>query len=276
MAIDQGATNAALSVFSAGSGGPTPAKVVLLAGPGVRHAGAEAALLAAAERFDIPIATTLGGKGTVPEDHPLALGVFGYGGSRWASEAILDPDVAVLIVVGSALSQRDTLNWDPGMLSTAELIHVEADPSLIGRTWPSSSPVTASPKAFLEQLAAVDGTVADGLDNGRATRRAFLADVRGRGPRAYEADDTASDAEPMHPARFVTQARAACPRDTVLSVDSGAHRAWCSQYWPSYGGGDYVSLANLAPMGVRSLWASAPRWRAPNVRWSSPRATAAC
>ncbi|MFI6575690.1 thiamine pyrophosphate-binding protein [Nocardiopsis sp. NPDC050513] len=249
LAIDQAATDAALSVFSVDAADPPVANVVLLAGPGVRHAGAEAALIAAAERFEIPVATTLGGKGVVPEDHPLALGVFGYGGSRWASEAILDPAVAVLIVVGSALSQRDTMNWDPKMLPTAELVHVDADPSLIGRTWPSSRPVTASPRAFLEQLTAVDGPIAAGLDAGRAARRAFLGDVRGRGPRAYASGDTTSEAVPMHPARFVAEARAACPRDTVLSVDSGAHRAWCSQYWPSYGHGDYVSLANLAPMG---------------------------
>jgi acetolactate synthase-1/2/3 large subunit len=35
----------------------------------------------------------------------------------------------------------------------------------------------------------------------------------------------------------------------VLVVDSGAHRAWCSQYWRSYGDGDYLSLSNLGPMG---------------------------
>src|SRR5207248_5645276 len=58
-----------------------------------------------------------------------------------------------------------------------------------------------------------------------------------------------SDAEPMHPARMVAAARAACPSETVLAIDSGAHRAWCSQYWTSYGNGDYLSLANLGPMG---------------------------
>ncbi len=249
LAIDREATDAALSVFSTDTTGQPAANVVILAGPGVRHARAEAALIAAAERFGIPVATTLSGKGLVPEDHPLALGVFGYGGSRWASEAILDPAVSVLVVIGSGLSQRDTLNWDPKMLPARELVHVEADPALIGRTWPSSRPVTASPRAFLELLAGVEGPIAAGLESGRSARLAFLSDVRSRGPRTYEAEDTTRDTEPMHPARFVTEARAACPRETVLSVDSGAHRAWCSQYWPSYGNGDYVSLANLAPMG---------------------------
>ena len=246
--VDEPALRQAIQVFAADAGAPA-ANVVILAGIGVRQAGAEAALIRFAERFEIPVATTLPAKGSIPEDHPLSLGVFGYGGSRWATEAILDPGVEVLLVIGSPLSQRDTLNWDVKMLPSEELIQVDADPSLIGRTWPASVPVTASPRAFLERLAAADGSVATGLAAGLPQRRAFLADVRGRGPRTYETDDMHSDAVPMHPARMVAEARAACPRETVLAVDSGAHRAWCSEYWPSYGNNDYVSLANLAPMG---------------------------
>lgn len=246
--VDEAALEEAMAVFQDGPD-TVPSNVVILAGIGVRRACAEAALVAFAERFEIPVATTLPAKGLIAEDHPLALGVFGYGGSRWATQAILDPAVEVLLVVGSPLSQRDTLNWDPKMLPSAELIQVDADASLIGRTWPASVPVTGSPRAVFERLAAVEGPVAAGLDAGRERRRSFLADVRGRGPRTYESDDMRSDAVPMHPARMVVEARAACPRETVLAVDSGAHRAWCSQYWPSYGDNDYLSLANLAPMG---------------------------
>ncbi len=246
--LDAEAFAAALGVFTDATGA-APSNVVILAGPGVGDAGAADDLRGVAERFDIPIASTLGAKGILPEDHPLSLGVFGYGGSRWATEAILDPAVEVLIVIGSALSQRDTLNWDPKMLPSAELVHVDADASVIGRTWPATVPVTASPKAFLERLLVADGPVAAGLESGRGARRAFIAEISARGPRAYGAADTASEATPMHPARMLTEARVSCPRETVIAIDSGAHRAWCSQYWTSYGDGDYLSLANLGPMG---------------------------
>jgi acetolactate synthase I/II/III large subunit len=248
MFLDFAALDAALGVFD-GSAREPASTILILAGIGVVHARGAAALAAAAERFAIPVATTLGAKGILSEDHPLSLGVFGYGGSRWATEAVLDPGVEVLVVLGSALSQRDTLQWNRKMLPSRELIHVDADPSLIGRTWPASVPVTGSPRLFLEHLATADGPVAAGLERGMSARRAFLAAIRDRGTRTYGADDTDSDAEPMHPARMVSVARAACPRGTVLAVDSGAHRAWCSQYWQSYGDGDYLSLANLGPMG---------------------------
>ena len=109
------------------------------------HAGAAEALAAVAERFDLPMATTLAGKGLVSEDHPLSLGVFGYGGSRWALDAVRDDEVEVLVVIGSGLSQRDTMQWDPAMLPSRALAHVETDPMLIGRTWPSEVPALVTP-----------------------------------------------------------------------------------------------------------------------------------
>lgn len=223
--------------------------VVLLAGPGVLADGGPEALLAFAERFDIPVATTLSGKGAIREDHPLALGVFGYGGSRWAIEGIRSDAVDVLLVVGSGLSQRDTMQWDPAMLPAKALVHVEADPMLIGRTWPSDVPVVGNPVVVLQRLAEVDGEAAVALEAGRAARRRFLAGVQAGGPRRYGEDDTRSDAVPMHPARVVTELRAAFPDDGILCVDSGAHRAFFAEYWDVRRAGTHFSLTNLGPMG---------------------------
>lgn len=222
--------------------------VVVLAGPGVLHAGATDALRRFAERFEIPVATTLGGKGAFPETHPLALGVFGYGGSRWAIDAIRSDDVDVLFVVGSGMSQRDTMQWDPSMLPSKALIHAEIDPVLIGRTWPSDIAVIGDAATVLERLAAVDGPGAGCLELGRAERRAFLARVQ-KGPRLYGIEDTTSDVVPMHPARVVTDLRAAFPDDTILCVDSGAHRAFFAEYWDVHEPDTHFSLTNLGPMG---------------------------
>jgi acetolactate synthase-1/2/3 large subunit len=230
-------------------GEDAPRNIVILAGPGIAHSGGTDALCSFAERFAIPVATTLHAKGAIAEDHPLALGVFGYGGSRWAIDGIRSDEVEMLLVIGSGLSQRDTMQWDPAMLPSRSLVHVDADPLLIGRTWPSDVPIVADPAVFLERLAAVDGDVAAGLEAGREHRRAFLADVRQRGPRLYRTEDTTSDAMPMHPARVVTDLREAFPDDGVLCVDSGAHRAWFAEYWTVRQPLTHFSLTNLAPMG---------------------------
>lgn len=244
--VDEAGLRRLASLFA----GPEPARnVVLPAGPGVLHAGATDALLAVAERFSIPVATTLSGKGLVPEAHPLALGVFGYGGSRWAIDAVRDPAVEVLVVIGSGLSQRDTMQWDPAMLPSKALVHVATDPLLIGRTWASEVPLLGDAATVLERLLALDGSEGAGLTAGRGEREAFLARVKASGSRVYEETDTRSDAVPMHPARVVAELRSAFPDDGVLCVDSGAHRAWFAEYWPVRVPGTHLSLTNLGPMG---------------------------
>lgn len=248
-AVDGDALDRLLSLF-APAAGDVPRRVVVLAGPGIRWSEAADDLVAFAERWDVPVATTLGAKGVMPEDHPLALGTFGYGGTRWATEAVLDPSVEVLVVLGSGLSQRDTLQWDPKVLPSRALVHVDADPTLIGRLWPAEIPVVGDCGAVLRALAAADGEAGRGLESGRADRRAFLEDVHQRGPMGYDEDTRRSDAVPLHPARVVADARRVMPRDTVAVVDSGAHRAFVAQHWRSHGPRDYLSTTNLGPMGA--------------------------
>lgn len=221
--------------------------IIILAGPGVQHTGGAGALRTFAERFDIPVATTLSGKGLIPEDHPLALGVFGYGGSRMAIDAIRSDAVEVLLVVGSGLSQRDTMQWDTRMLPSKALIHIEADPLLIGRTWASEVPVVGNPGEALQRLAGLEEAAA--LQAGRAARRAFLQRIREAGPRRFNSEDMQSDAVPMHPARVVAELRRAFADDGVLCVDSGAHRAWSAEYWDIREPQTHFSLTNLGPMG---------------------------
>lgn len=225
---------------------PETRNVVILAGPGIKGHGPHI-LREFAERFDIPVATTLSGKGLMPEGHPLALGVFGYGGSRWAIEAIRSDEVEVLLVIGSDLSQRDTMQWDPKMLPSKALIQVDADPVLIGRTWNVDVPIVADPASMLKALA--DLQDAAGLEAGRDSRLEFLRKIRGQGPRWYNSEDRESGAVPMHPARVVSELRDAFPDNGVLCVDSGAHRAWFAEYWETLEPGTHFSLTNLGPMG---------------------------
>jgi acetolactate synthase-1/2/3 large subunit len=222
-------------------------KIIVLAGPGVFESDGTDALRAFAERFDIPVATTLSGKGLISERHPLALGVFGYGGSRLAIDAIRSEETDILLVIGSGLSQRDTMQWDPKMLPSKALIQIDADPLIIGRTWAGEVAVVGNAGEALRRLAALENV--GGLEAGRAERRAFLARMRALGPSQYDTEDTRSEAVPMHPARVVAELRAAFPDEGVLCVDSGAHRAWFAEYWDVREPGTHFSLTNLGPMG---------------------------
>jgi acetolactate synthase-1/2/3 large subunit len=226
-----------------------PIRILALVGAGVEKSGGTKDLVAFAERFEIPVATTLRAKGVFPEDHRLSLGIFGYAGHRPAIDTILSDEVEVLLVLGSGLSQRDTLFWDRRMLPSRALVQVDINPQVIGRTWPVDVPVVGDCGRTLQVLMSYDYQLTQSLEGTNAQRRSWLERIRAAGPRHYEGENTTSAAVPLHPARVVTELRRAMPRDTVLVVDSGAHRAFCGHYWEAYEPRSYISATNLGPMG---------------------------
>lgn len=224
-------------------------RVVILAGAGVEKAGAAAELRQLAERYELPVATTLRAKGVLPEDHRLSLGVFGYAGHRHAVEAILSHEADVLLVLGSGLLQRDTMFWDPDMLPRRALVHVDIDPTAIGRTWPAEVPLVGDCRQVLRRLLEAGDPRRSGLEAGNRERGEWLARVRAGGPACYAGEDLLSQDVPLHPARVLAELRRVMPPETVLVVDSGAHRAFCGHYWQALRPGSYLSATNLGPMG---------------------------
>ncbi|MEI7704129.1 MAG: thiamine pyrophosphate-dependent enzyme, partial [Deltaproteobacteria bacterium] len=216
----------------------------ILAGAGVEHANAAARLRAVAERWKIPVATTLRAKGVFPEDHPLSLGVFGYAGTHHARRALLDEPPDLLLVLGSGLNERDSMQWT---LRPTSIIAVDLDPAVLGAHAPDGGIVgdCGAYLAFLlEQADRIDAAMARSAPD----RSAWMDAIRAT-PRLQALADAASEKVPLHPARVVTEMRRAFPRDAILLVDSGAHRAFAGHYWSSHEPRTYVSATNLGPMG---------------------------
>jgi acetolactate synthase-1/2/3 large subunit len=247
--VDLEALERLWQILAPGPPATPPVRILALAGAGVEKADASGELRAWAERFQIPVATTLRAKGVFPEDHPLSLGVFGYAGHRPAIETILSEEVEVLLVLGSGLSQRDTLFWDRRMLPSLALVQVDLDPQVIGRTWPAQVPLAGDCGEVLRLLLQADTPAAGVLEASSGQRRAWLGGIQAKGPRHYEGENTGSEAVPLHPARVVAELRRVMPREGVLVADSGAHRAFCGHYWEAYEPRTYISATNLGPMG---------------------------
>lgn len=124
-------------------------KPVILCGNGVLAAGATEELRAFAERTGIPVITTLHGIGAFPEDHPLSLGMPGMHGWVHVNKAIQEADV--LFNIGSRFDDRVT-----GKVSTfapkARVIHVDIDPSEIGKNVKVAVPIVGDAKNVLTAL----------------------------------------------------------------------------------------------------------------------------
>ncbi|MCB2225176.1 MAG: thiamine pyrophosphate-binding protein [Desulfarculaceae bacterium] len=230
-------------------GGAGLEKICILAGAGVEKAAAWDELRRFAERYEIPVATTLRAKGVLPENHRLSLGVFGYAGHRHAIETMLSGEVELLIVLGSGLLQRDSMFWDPKMLPQRSLVHVDIDPTVPGRTWPVELPLVGDCGQVLRELMNPEPARDQALKSGIPARAAWLEGIRALGGQYYDEQNQGSEAVPLHPARVIAELRKAMPPEGALVVDSGAHRAFAGHYWKALRPHTYYSATNLGPMG---------------------------
>jgi acetolactate synthase-1/2/3 large subunit len=103
---------------------------VILAGHGILQSGAEAEVIAFAERQQIPVASTLLGLGAFPTTHPLSLGMMGMHGESWVNNAIQQADL--LLAFGMRFDDRVTGNL-ASYAPNAKKIHIEIDPSEIDK-----------------------------------------------------------------------------------------------------------------------------------------------
>ncbi|WP_217567246.1 thiamine pyrophosphate-binding protein [Streptomyces sp. GbtcB7] len=209
-AADQPAVDAAAAAL-AGARSP-----LVIAGGGVAASGAFDELRVLAERLPAPVLTSLAGRGSLPDDHPLAAGGLGAHRNPVAKRLLAEADV--VLGLGTRFEEMET-NWQPTALPSpdATYVQVDIDPAELGRALPAHIPVTGDIGRVLEQiLAALPRDTCASPDRTRRLARdiaALDADI----------DRMALDeSAPIHPARVIRAARSVFPRDTVLGVDVGA------------------------------------------------------
>lgn len=121
-------------------------KVVIWAGGGVLTAGAEGELTQLAEALGAPVFTSGNGRGSIPEDHPLCMGPLTA--QPGLGETLEQADVVV--AVGTRFQAGQTRNW---MLPLGgKLIHIDADPGVIGRNYRADVPIIGDARLGLAGL----------------------------------------------------------------------------------------------------------------------------
>jgi acetolactate synthase-1/2/3 large subunit len=150
---------------------------VLWAGGGVVSSGAAPALTALAERLGAPVVTTIEGRGSIPEDHPLCLGALTI--SSQVEDIVSGADV--VLAVGTRFQGGSTRNWR--LSFGGALAHLDADPAVIGRNYPADLPVVGDARIGLEQLLGLIGQVSTDPEHAAKAKSAAEAarrDARGR------------------------------------------------------------------------------------------------
>lgn len=227
-------------------GDSAPIRIVVLAGAGIEHANCWKTLREFSERWSIPVATTLRAKGVFPEDHPLSLGVFGYAGTLHSKKALLDDTPDLLIVLGSGLNERDTMQWTL-KLNSKKTLCINSN-ALAMESCLGAHCVVGDVGAYLNWLSDNSMYIQSSLESTQTKRKTWISEIKAR-PRFQDPENCDSNAMPIHPARVISELRRALPHDGIVVIDSGAHRAFAGHYWESYEPLTYISATNLGPMG---------------------------
>jgi acetolactate synthase-1/2/3 large subunit len=221
---------------------------VLYVGGGVLIARAAAELRSFVDRLGIPVAHSLMGKGALPDDHPLTLGMTGFWGTKFINEKCRTADR--ILALGTRFCEADCSSWEREYtfaIPPTRLIHIDIDSSEIGRNFPVELGAVADLRMALVALNRAAGKL---FPQGRrdAQLEREIAEYRNEFKRSNRAAES-SDQVPMRPERILAEVRAVLPRDAIFTTDVGWNKNGVGQQFPIYEPGSVLTPGGYATMG---------------------------
>jgi acetolactate synthase-1/2/3 large subunit len=225
---------------------------VILAGHGIILSAAEQEVLKFAERYQVPVATTLLGLGAFPASHPLALGMMGMHGESWVNNAIQQADL--LLAFGMRFDDRVT-----GNLATyapnAKKIHIEIDPSEINKNVKVDVALIGDLKEVLNTMEPLIADPSYENASDRGTTAEWLREIRAmKGDAAVRDIINLPDNGHLYAAHVINdiwqEAKAAGRLDkTIIATDVGQHQMWEAQYFKHEDTRTLITSGGLGTMG---------------------------
>ena len=210
-------------------------KPVLLAGGGISYAKAAAELNEFAERYQIPVVTSLLGQGTIATSHPLFLGMGGMHGSFVANIAMTEADF--MISIGCRFDDRLTGN-PKTFAKNAKVAHIDIDPAEIGKIISADIPVVGDAKKALQMLLA-EPTVHNNTEK-------WIEKVTKDKNRVRSYDKKERVVQPQ---AVIERIGELTNGDAIVVTDVGQHQMWTAQYYPYQNERQLVTSGGLGTMG---------------------------
>ncbi|NNF47724.1 MAG: thiamine pyrophosphate-binding protein [Desulfofustis sp.] len=236
---------------------------VLYIGGGVLLAKAAAELRGLVDHLHIPVAHSLMGKGALPDNHPLILGMTGFWGTQYINDSCRNADL--ILGLGSRFKEADASSWYPEFtfdIPKTRLIQIDIEPSEIGRNYPVEIGVVADLKQALGALLKVaQRKFPQGIQ--REPLVAEIAENR-QEFKASNVEMEQSDAFPMMPERILAEVREVLPRDAIITTDVGWNKNGVGQQFPIYEPGSILIPGGYATMGFGGPAAIGAKLAAPD------------
>ena len=210
-------------------------KPVLLAGGGISYAEASKELNEFAERYQIPVVTSLLGQGTIATSHPLFLGMGGMHGSFAANIAMTEADF--MISIGCRFDDRLTGN-PKTFAKNAKVAHIDIDPAEIGKIISADIPVVGDAKKALQMLLAeptVHNNTKKWIDKVTKDKNRV---------RSYDKKERV-----VQPQAVIERIGELTNGDAIVVTDVGQHQMWTAQYYPYQNERQLVTSGGLGTMG---------------------------
>lgn len=211
---------------------------IILAGHGIMMSGAMQELRELSERAQIPVALTLLGKGGMPEDHPLVIGMMGMHGEASANLAIQEADL--LIALGMRFDDRVTGNLKTYALN-ARKIHIDIDRSEINKNVRADVGIAGDLKTVLTQM--LPKLEPKSHQQWIARIRDWLEDSSERDILNYETPGRLLTAQVINDIWKHTQGEA------ITVTDVGQHQMLEAQYYPHQRPATLLTSGGLGTMG---------------------------
>jgi len=222
---------------------------VIYAGGGGVAAEAADELVALVQKTGIPVTMTLMGLGCFPGDDPLSLDMLGMHGSIYANYAVDNCDL--LLALGVRFDDRVTGKVSE-FASRARVIHVDVDPSEIGKIRRPDLSIVGGLKHFLREL----NRVVEPPEAAEWRRKV----AKWKRDEPFHYDQDFDGILPQH--AIAELCRLTIDRDPVIATGVGQHQMWSAQYykfrrprrWRSSGGLGTMGLGMPAAVGAKAAW----------------------
>ncbi len=212
---------------------------IILAGGGVIVSNASSELVKLAELLLSPVGTSLMGKGCLPENHPLSLGMVGMHGTREANKLILEADV--LLVVGARFSDRTTGRLDE-FCPDAKIIHIDVDTAEIGKNAKFDLPIVADAGKALEAIYRQ-------LDHKLSKKESSPWFKRVQQVKEEFRNQTNYGERALKPPTLLVELRKILPADAIVTTEVGQNQMWAALHFKVYKPRTFISSGGLGTMG---------------------------